>query len=186
MSTPPGAYLGLDLSLRATGVALIDSENIANCRVLTISVNAALRDGARLASIEKHLDQTFHGRSIIRVAIEGYSFGSKNNQFYLGELGGVVRLYLVKAEIPYIIVQPNLLKKWTTGAGNADKIAMAVSTYEEYGLRFDDDNQCDAFNLAAIAAAYDEQPFTKMTAERKKVLAVIRENPLALPKGKSK
>jgi Holliday junction resolvasome RuvABC endonuclease subunit len=74
------------------------------------------------------------GADISLVAIEGYSFGSKNNQFQLGEVGGVVRLLLTQREISYLVVPPNVLKKWTTGSGTADKIAMAVSTFDQVGL----------------------------------------------------
>lgn len=119
-------------------------------------------------------------------AIEGYSFGSKNNQFQLGEVGGITRLLLIEQDIPYIIVPPNVLKKWTTGNGTADKIAMAVSTFDQWGLKFGDDNQCDAFNLAVLAACYSGDEITKMTADRRKILADIRANPLALPKRKTK
>jgi len=119
-------------------------------------------------------------------AIEGYSFGSKTGQFQLGEVGGIARLLLVERGIDYIVVPPNVLKKWTTGNGTADKIAMAVSTFDQWGLRFDDDNQCDAFNLAVLASCYSGDEIVKMTADRKKILADIRANPLALPKKRTK
>lgn len=97
-----------------------------------------------------------------------------------------MRLLLMDLGVPFIVVPPTTLKKWTTGSGTADKIAMAVSTFAEWGLKFDDDNQCDAFNLATLAAAYDGQPAGKLTTERKKILDSLRDNPLSKPKRKTK
>lgn len=176
-------YLGLDLSLRATGVALLSTESMETTVVRTVTSPAKLNGPARLLAIRNSISQFSTGGDIILAIIEGYSFGSRNNQFYLGELGGVVRTCLYEAGTPYIVVPPTSLKKWTTGSGNADKIAMAVATYEQFGLKFDDDNQCDAFNLAVLGAAYSENPITKMTADRKKILDQIRANPLGLQKG---
>lgn len=179
-------YVGLDLSLRATGVGVVNPDDAADCRVLTLSPKATLRDGARLLTIYQELAGIFDTGTFSLVAIEGYSFGSKNGQFQLGEVGGITRLLLTQRGIPYIIVPPNVLKKWTTGSGTADKIAMAVSTFDKWGMQFGDDNQCDAFNLAILAAAYADEPMAKLTAEHKKILEALRANPLSLPKGKSK
>lgn len=179
-------YVGLDLSLRATGVGVVNPEDAAACRVLTVSPKATSRDGDRLQTIYRELDRIFDTATSSLVAIEGYSFGSKNGQFQLGEVGGITKLLLMQRQIAYIVVPPNVLKKWTTGNGTADKIAMAVATFDQWGMKFDDDNQCDAFNLATLAAAYGGDPMTKLTADRKKILDAIRANPLNLPKGKTK
>lgn len=176
-------FLGLDLSLRATGAALLSTENMETTTVRTLTSPATLKGHERLFHLRSSLERLVTGKSITLATIEGYSFGSKNNQFYLGEWGGVARLCLHEAGVPYIVVPPTSLKKWTTGSGNADKIAMAVATYEQFGLKFDDDNQCDAFNLAVLGTAYGGEPIVKLTADRKKILDQIRANPLGLQKG---
>lgn len=97
-----------------------------------------------------------------------------------------MRLLLLDLGIPFIVIPPTTLKKWATGSGTADKIAMAVATFEEWGLKFNDDNQCDSFNLAVVTAAYSGQPIGKVNAERKKILDSLRDNPLSRPKRKAK
>lgn len=179
-------FLGLDLSLRATGIALLCPEELSGWNITTLSPPDKFRDTDRLSYLREGIREYLSGNNITLVAIEGYSYGSRNNQFYLGELGGVIRLLLHDARIPRIIVAPNILKKWATGVGNADKIAMAICTYERFGLKFEDDNQCDAFNLATIAAAYSGEPMHRMVADHRKMLDVIRANPLGLPKGRGK
>jgi len=180
------SFVGLDLSLRATGLALVSPDDVTASKITTLSPPPALKETPRLKWIQSALAQALAGTDITHAAIEGYSFGSKNNQFYLGELGGVIRLWLYTQGIPYIVVPPNVLKKWTTGNGAADKIVMAVSTFDEWGFRFEDDNQCDAFNLAVMAAAYADTPLAQSNADRKRILEVVRANPLGLPKGKAK
>ena len=103
--------VGVDPSLSSTGVALADDT------FATISTSA--KGPKRLEAIRDQLLKLADGCDI--VVIEGYSMGSHQGSHQLGELGGVLRLALWEAGIPYVEVAPTRLKKWATGKGNAPK-----------------------------------------------------------------
>jgi Holliday junction resolvasome RuvABC endonuclease subunit len=78
---------------------------------------------------------------------------SVNRSFDLGELGGVVRLVLHDAGIPFVVVPPTSLKLFVAGNGSADKDQMRTSTLGKWGVDFDQDDECDAYGLAQVARA---------------------------------
>lgn len=179
-------YLGLDLSLRGTGMCLLSPNNVEETTTSIVRVSPSVSSVVALQTIVNTLRTAITGKGITLCAIEGYSFGSKIGQFQMGEVGGVVRLLLHELEVPFVIVPPTMLKKWTTGNGTADKIQMGVATFAEWGLQFPDDNQCDAFNLATVAAACDGSPLNRMNAARKQIVAQIQADPLSTGKRKTK
>lgn len=61
-----------------------------------------------------------------------------------------VRLALLDAGVPYVLVNPTTLKAFATGNAAADKPSMAIQAYKRAGVEFADDNQCDAFWLRVI------------------------------------
>ncbi len=128
-------YLGLDLSLTSTGVCLLTSPY----RVRTFTIKTgALRGVARLAAIKAELTRvlTEPGSFYTLAAIEGYSFGSIHRLADLGELSGMVRVLLHEHNVPFVIVPPKSAKKFLTGKGDADKIAVAETCLLEYGHDF--------------------------------------------------
>lgn len=58
------------------------------------------------------------------VWIEDYAMGAKGRVFAIGELTGLLKHKLHQAQIPFDTVPPTVVKKWTTGKGNADKERM--------------------------------------------------------------
>jgi crossover junction endodeoxyribonuclease RuvC len=105
------AVVGVDPSLSSTGVALADGG------FATISTSA--KGPKRLEAIRDRLLKIALPCDI--VVIEGYSMASHQGAHQLGELGGVLRLALWQAGVPYVEVAPTRLKKWATGKGNAPK-----------------------------------------------------------------
>jgi Holliday junction resolvasome RuvABC endonuclease subunit len=67
-----------------------------------------------------------------------------------GMAQGVVRLALIQAHVPYILVAPATVKKFITGRGNATKADIRMAIYQRVGLDFPDDNQADAWVLRQI------------------------------------
>lgn len=83
-------------------------------------------------------------------AVEGYSFGSRGQQHSIAEWGGLLRWTLWSADVPYREVPPATLKKFVTGAGNADKALVLREVFKRWGFNARDDNEADAFGLAMI------------------------------------
>ena len=68
------------------------------------------------------------------VYIEDYSFGSKGRVFNLAENTGLLKHKLYKKGIKFETLVPSVIKKVTTGKGNADKEKMYDKFYEETGV----------------------------------------------------
>jgi Holliday junction resolvasome RuvABC endonuclease subunit len=134
--------LGVDLSLTSTGIS-------ANGKTGTITTPA--KGPERLSIISLAVLDAVIDNSIQLVAIEGYSFASRNSQAHsIGELGGVVRTRLWERNIPYIDIPPTCRAKFATGKGNAAKTEVMSSISAKTGLVFSGkgaDDMCDAWIL---------------------------------------
>ena len=60
----------------------------------------------------------------LHIAIEGYSYGSKGKVFHIAENTGVLKYKIFQNGIPLEVIPPTTIKKFATGKGNADKVAM--------------------------------------------------------------
>lgn len=85
------------------------------------------------------------------VAVEGYSFASRNSQAHsIGELGGVIRLLLHERAVPYVVIPPTVRAKFATGRGNASKAEVVSAVSARTGIEWigkGADDLCDAFIL---------------------------------------
>ena len=79
--------------------------------------------------------------------VEGYSYASKASREVLGELGGIVRLVLYQNGIPFVVVAPKSVKKFTTDNGNAGKDEMVISAVKKWGFEGKTNNEADAWML---------------------------------------
>lgn len=132
--------LALDLSLTSTGY----------CHGGETGVIAVDETGpARLSKIRKEVENLVNGFSIDIIAIEGYSFSSRNSQAHsIGELGGVIRLLLWELDKPVIVIPPTCRAKFATGKGNASKNEVISSISAKTGLVWQNpgaDDKCDAW-----------------------------------------
>jgi Holliday junction resolvasome RuvABC endonuclease subunit len=124
----------------------------------------------RLEEIYDHLDKLLVGiqeeHPIGNVAIEGYAFGSQMANM-LGELGGIVKLALKRHGVYPLIIPPTTIKKYVTGKGTGiQKNQMLLHTYKKWGVEFTDDNACDSFGLARMAAGMAELEYEKELIEK--------------------
>jgi hypothetical protein len=100
-------FLGLDLSLTASAAVAVPLDWDGDwSRVRSLVVGEPLRRDAsdaeraqRTERIAARLVSFARAEGASEAWIEGYSFGSKVGREHLGELGGVVRLELVRAGI---------------------------------------------------------------------------------------
>ena len=140
--------VGLDLSLTATGIATNGGTEVLSTKLRGCERLADLRDEVvgrcRRCGYIGQADANL-------VVVEGYSFNSRNSQSHaLGELGGVVRLALHEAGIPYVDVPPAVLKKYATGRGNAGKAEVLAAAIRRLGYDGHDDNEADALWLRVM------------------------------------
>jgi crossover junction endodeoxyribonuclease RuvC len=141
---------GIDLSLRRTGLMIINSAGDVLHRELIIP-KAKLKGIARLKFIKDEIIERLNRFQVTTVAIEGYSFGSSGRAtFSIGEAGGVVRLALLENNYPFTDISPSSLKAFLTDNGLADKIMVQKSIEDVYKIYFEDDNEADAYGLARM------------------------------------
>jgi len=134
--------MGIDLSLTSTGYCVSGNAGV---------IESKLRGPARLVEISEILISRIRENDASLVAIEGYSFSSRNSQAHsIGELGGVVRVELFKNEIPFIEIPPTCRAKFATGKGNASKNEVISSVSAKTGIIWSNpgaDDKCDAWIL---------------------------------------
>jgi len=160
--------VGLDLSLTATG----HCSPHGLCSTIKFPGKGMERlHAARMWAISCAFMDAEHPEL---VAIEGYSFNSRNSQAHaLGELGGVIRLALHDLHVPCIDVPPSSLKLYATGKGNAPKDAVYGAAIR-HGSPAVDNNQGDAWWLWCIACHILGYPQVEATAYRAKALVAIK------------
>lgn len=152
-------FLGVDQSLTSPGFAVLPAQGNTPLYLEAVKTGAR-RDGERLAFIWSALQEILSKYPPQYAALEGYSMQSTNRSFDLGEVGGIVRLALYTAGVPFVVVAPKSLKKFVTGSGEADKAKMRAATLKKYGIDIPQNDMCDAYGLAHVARACYHQTST--------------------------
>lgn len=148
-------FIGLDLSLRATGWADV---NEAGGSIFGVLPKTKLKGVPRLLHLRRELRVVMpEGPSVI--AVEGYSMGSKGRVFDIGEWGGIAKLDLYeRGDSVVLLVPPSSLKMFVTGSGNAGKAEVVAAVNKRFGISTKDDNEADALGLALIARHWYRKP----------------------------
>lgn len=157
-----------DLSLTSTGAASRDRSGIG----MWLIESGKLQGPERLGYIREYV----MGDAIAAhlVVLEGYSYGSQGRAlFQIGELGGVIRLALWEAGIPYVEVSPAELKKYATGKGNAKKLAVYQAAIRRADMEFETDDTADAWWLLQMALAAYGLPHVPMPKANAEVLSKV-------------
>lgn len=66
-----------------------------------------------------------------KVFIEGYAYASKGVVFHIGENTGILKHRMWSHDIEFVDISPPKIKKFATGKGNSNKLAMYESFMEE-------------------------------------------------------
>lgn len=153
--------IGIDASLTGTAIACYDPDTGAHGAYRLKPKHKGVR---RLLEIQNFVYSKVHlarmvSREVPHVVLEDYAMGIRGGRvFSIGEGGGAVKLGLIQAlglvnreAYPHLVSPPSL-KKFVTGDGRSDKSDMKMVTLKRWGVEFKDDNECDAFGLAQIAA----------------------------------
>ncbi len=109
------------------------------------------------------------------VVVEGYSYGSTQGGPTAGELGGVLRLAVHRANCPLLVVAPTSVKKYATGKGNAPKAAVVSAATQRADRSFSRDDEADAWWLWAFAHDLHGEPVVDMPKSHRVALEAYRE-----------
>ena len=150
--SPSRFYVGIDPSLRSTGLSLLGPKQILAYCVRPKSMNGAQRLVFHRNMLRALLEECTYA------CIEGPSLGSTNRADDLGQLRGVLLVELADKNIPCLVIPPTTLKKFGAGSGAASKQLMIESAQELSGLENLNDDEADAFWLAYLAFALNEKP----------------------------
>ena len=174
-------FLGIDQSLNGTGLCLLATD-ASSARLSTVDPGN-LVGGKRLVAIKNALVALCRSVEwrLDFAALEGYSIGSVNRPFDLGEVGGIIRLILTENGIPYEIVPPVQVKQFATGTTGATKEVM-VAAAQALGATPSTDDEADAFFLARIARAYHSK--VEMSRREMDVIHALKNPKTRAPRKK--
>lgn len=146
--------VGLDPSLSAFGVAVVEGGRVLNAASLTSGRETG---HPRLEGLIERVSNWTRGALL--VVIEGPSYGSgSQSQKGHHERAGLwwaITQELWRDGVAYVVVSPRTRAKYATGNGNAGKAAVVAAASTRYGLGpITDDNVADALTLAAMGARH--------------------------------
>lgn len=143
--------VGLDLSLTSTGFA---TETCAG------TWKPKSRGVERLVELRTHVDALCCDAAAAGepwaslVVVEDYAFSRAGAHSHeLGELGGVVRVLLHDRGIPWVAVNPSLLKSFACGKGNASKEEVLAAAIRKLGYGGSSFDEADAMWLMVMGMA---------------------------------
>lgn len=167
--------VGLDLSLSATGVALLDTER-GTLRTTTIATGTR-KGHDRMNFIIGTMRQLISGADV--AAIEGPSFGSKSqSQRGHHERAGlwwITAHMLWVNKIEYAIIPPSNRAMYATGNGLAKKELVLRDVRDRYGniCHTANDNEADALILAVMLAHKFGNPLVGLPPTHTRALAAV-------------
>jgi Holliday junction resolvasome RuvABC endonuclease subunit len=188
--------IGIDLSLRGSGVVVWRSGDPQPPRVFTIDGGplgeqdpygweAAERHARILARIWPYCTGEVLAVLEDRVGVAGT--GSTNLD--LAGLHSVIDYGLTRRRIPIARINLSRLKLFATGSGKADKAAMLLAAERRLapiGIEVTNDNEADAAWLLAIALQHLGRPLCDLPAKQADVAERVAWPPFKLPKEASK
>jgi crossover junction endodeoxyribonuclease RuvC len=119
----------------------------------------------RLMQLKSEVKKLIKKHKITHICMEGMAFGARGQAIFdIGGLSHIFREAFIEEGIEFIIAPPKTIKKYFTGSGNADKLAM-IEECQKRGAnipffktikkqRVFDDNVSDAFALASFMQDY--------------------------------
>ena len=147
--------LGIDASLRSTGLGVIESAGgrLAAVEVDTVRNSADLPHSVCLKTIYERTAALVARCKPDLAALEGgFFFKNAKTAMILGQVRGVVIAVCAAAEIPIYEYSPRAVKQALTGSGGASKQQVARMVIGMLGLR--GELQADAGDALAIAICH--------------------------------
>lgn len=140
--------VGLDLSLRETGVARDDGSFVIAYQIPAHAT--PLQRVIRLKTLGVQIDRACRGADV--VVMEG-AFNGPHQSWELGELHGVVKTVLYQRGITFVPIAPTRLKKYATDNGGSGKDKMLAAAIRA-GFEGDNNNAADAWWLRHMGLAH--------------------------------
>lgn len=179
----PPAVLGIDCSLRRSGVVRLDVNDsgvvIEEARLLVGPQNgdSMLTAGVKqMHDLDKVLGVT--GNHVGLVVIEGYMMagGQASRLAQLVTVGTCLRLAVRRrASCRLVEVNPQQLKKYVLGSGKGQKKdQMRLGVYKLWGFEHESDDVVDAYALAQIGLALRGSPQGHVTKPQQEVLQKVK------------
>lgn len=189
--------VGLDLSLRSTGIARVTVDG-GDVRTYTTTVGRPAEARATLVQRWHRLDATrdaivdevippVFDRAACRdypdlVVMEGPAFSSASNAGGedLTGLRWLVLDALLVADLTVVVVAPTTLKAYATGDGRASKAHVVAAVRKHYGDRFTlptghaVEDVCDAIALAAMGARALGHPIDQLPEQHTRAMRTPR------------
>lgn len=144
-------YVGIDLSIRATGLSAINERGQEIARQLILT-GAGTPYPERIVHIADQVVGFMATHRPDEAGLEEMAMHASFNSGTLFPLHGAVIYAIEKAGVIHPVrISPSTLKKFATGSGIGDKSSMKMLTLKKWGLEFKDDNECDAYACARLA-----------------------------------
>jgi len=158
-----------DLSLTSPAVASIDAAGTLRAQCGSTKNR---RGPERLVTIRDWV--MFNTAGADAVTIEDLPHGLRNAAAgALGEMHGVVKVALWEAGIPFTLIPPANLKKYATGKGNADKLAMMSAACHRLGYDGSSSDEVDALWMVHMTLDHHGAAVIKMPALNRCALDTI-------------
>jgi crossover junction endodeoxyribonuclease RuvC len=142
-------FVGIDQSMNHTGVCVLNGAGTLHA--WSLIEPRTLRGYERLAFLRAGLQEVLKDLQFQVGVLEGYSFGSLNRKFDLGEVGAIIKLALFDVCSTVYVAAPKQLKKFVTARASAEKQEVMDAIAAQWGVPVQNDNLADAFGLAQIA-----------------------------------
>jgi len=154
---PTPRIIGVDFSLTATGVAVIDGDNATTTSTVKTRRDDGTIDGfaQRCASITRGIIEVSDIQASDIVLIEGPALHAKSSALdrMFGGWWLVACALQLCVERPVVVIMPTQRAKYATGKGNASKDAVLLAVAKRYAeVDVADNNEADALLMAAIGA----------------------------------
>lgn len=150
--------IGLDVSLRCTGIGVIERRagRLAAIEFSLVRNKASLPHSACLLALQRDLAAAMACTQPEAAAIEGgFFFKNAKTAMILGEARGVVIATCAAAGVPIFEYAPRLVKQSLTGFGGAEKTQVAKMVMTILGLReAPPEDAADALALAICHAQH--------------------------------
>lgn len=171
----PAVVIGLDLSLKATGIAHPDGTSETYGPTAEGASNAGMD---RLCEIRDYLAAVLrHPRHLELVMVEALAFDSRDTRREQAQLAGIVRALLYDHDIPFLLVAPGTLKKYATGHGLAPKVDVLQAAEKRLGYHGTSFDEADALWLRAIGCELLGVPVVAMPQHCTDALKALRDRP---------
>lgn len=149
MTPSPPIVVGLDLSLRSTGIAYWDGTS----DTFEPTSDPEDRHGlTRMDEIAAFVTMHTNVTDLELVVLEGLAFDAHDNKRLQAQLTGIVRHALFRQNKPFLVVPPSTLKKYATGSGTAKKMTVFKAAQSRLGYDGESFDEADALWLRAIGA----------------------------------